>query len=482
MIPLVLCFFAPFAYDQYVLGKIALAAALVLIAGLHRGFRAKPLSVPILLMLAAVAVSALISGDPVNIWGRYMARYLGLLPLGVCWLAYSLAPNPAGIERPVRVAAGLLAAYGLSQLVWSPLGYNVLSTGSRIIGSMGSPPALGCALAMCLPFCLNRQIWLGMIVVAAILATGSRGPVLAALVVIAMNRYDDPAARRAAAAVALCLATGGLTLLLLGHGASDAIRIMTWKSALQVWWAHPLFGCGAESYVDAWRQFRTAEWAALAGPSTYQDHAHNDFLEALAAFGLVGFIAYCNMLWATWKVARGPHLAAVVAVFICAKFNAVPFAVLFALALILGSLDEGEPELVPIIPQLAALSLALFAAQAFYADILFYKTRRALDYAGIERAAKLNPDELFYQAHMADLLTRKYAYTGDEDLLTRALEISNQALLDHPGSVQAQHVKAQTLIFIAQRDPYYISDARKAAEVLYTLDPMANYRFRIVVK
>lgn len=186
MISLVLCFFAPFAYDQYVLPKIALAALLVAYTGCHRGFSSKTLTEPLAFILFAILLSATFSGDPlVNFFGHHSARYLGFLPLLICFLAYHLRSGPQSAAKQMRLSGALLGIYGLSQLLWTPLEYKVLMTGHRITGSMGSPPALGCALAMCLSFCLGKDrnsVIITVIVLIAIIMTGSRGPMLAALV------------------------------------------------------------------------------------------------------------------------------------------------------------------------------------------------------------------------------------------------------------------------------------------------------------
>lgn len=482
MIPLVLGFFGPFTYDAYTLPKIALAAMLVMIAGNLRGFSEKPLTKPLCWMFAAVCFSASFSGDAtVNLMGRYCARYLGVLPLAVCFLAYHLKPAK-NIGLQIRIAGGFLAAYGLAQLVYNPLGYEVLSAGHRIIGTMGSPPALGCALAMCLPFCFGKTLGRGCltaIVLCALVATGSRGPQVAG--VVAMLFVLDPRKSvldfYAFFSVIAILVAG---ICLRHSGASDQIRWITWVDSLKMWWAHPWFGCGAESYVDYWRVFRDATWVKLCGPE-FQDYAHNDLIEALAAFGVVGFAAYLNLLW---RVVNSDldriSLASLVAVFICAKFNAVPIAVMFSLALVLGAREEGHG--FSRVPAVLAATLASVFLYTLIGDTQFYRARRVLDFPGVMRAVENNPTELFYQAHEADLLTRKWIEDRNPDLLLRALVVSRQALKTHPVSVQARHMVTQNLLFLAETDPGYLAEALDSAEKLYALDPQLNYQFHVVVK
>lgn len=494
MIPLVFAFFAPFAYDQYTLPRIALAAVLVLILGWRGGFTKKPLTWPLLAAYGALGLSAACSGDwAVNLHGRYTARYLGLVPVGICVLAYHLRPAK-NIGLQMRWAGAILAVHGLSQFLWNPLNYATLVNG-RIIGTMGSPPTLGVALAMCLPFCFAatpRRALLTTLVMAALIATGSRGAMLAAVIAALILEPRVDGLDRDGTVLAAVLLLVGVVALSFQHGVSDRLRAMTWAASLKIWLAHPLIGCGAESFSDAWRAFHTKEWSQLVGIMSIQDHAHNDLLEALAATGLIGFAAYANLLAKTWNLLRARFgcfgtravLASVAAAFTCAKFNAVPFPALFALAVMLGSLDEGQPlaDFDKSMAHGAALGLAVGSLWAFGVDVLFYRARRTLDFQGVALASRLAPTEITYQAHQADLLTRAWMTDRDPGKLLWALDIAKNARERHPASVQAQHMVTQNLLLLAQNYPRFLVEAKTATDRLYAMDPQMNLRFKIVVK
>lgn len=270
----------------------------------------------------------------------------------------------------------------------------------------------------------------------------------------------------------------------LNHGASDHIRVMTWISAVKMWGAHPWIGCGAESYVDAWHAFRSPAWITAAGESL-QDHAHNSFLESLAAFGVLGYAAYLNLLRRLcFSGFERKTAAALVSIFICSQFNAVPFAVLFVAALLAGGKGSSP---YPIrergFPAAAAALLALLFSYLLAVDSIFFRARRSMDFAGIQRSMSLNPAEILYQTHAADLLTRKFISSEDNNdinLLLRALDISRSALARHPGSVQARHMLTQTLCILAQLDPRYLHEAQESAVILHRLDPTLNFEFKVV--
>lgn len=508
MIPLVLCFFAPFAFDQFTLSKIALAAVLVLVVGWNQGFIKKHLTSSLLLLFAVFCASAIFSGDfLVNLTGRYCARWLGLIPLAVCLLAYHLPPID-NLNHQMRVSAFILSIHAISQLFWNPWGYEVLSAGHRVSGAIGSPPTLGCVLAMCLPFCYGRtpaRALLSGLTMMALLVTGSRGPLLGAvvgaLIVGWASRSDTMGAKSSAGALTSGLLVLCLAAIFLDHGRSDKIRWLTWTSSLEVWKAHPWLGCGAETYVDTWRAFRTPAWVALSGPNNFQDHAHNDFLEILAVSGLLGLGAYClflRRLWGQIKAQMPPKeiRGALAALFVCAKFNAVPFPAIFVGALLLGYIDPptkaaacphggcsfcGWPARWPAV---LACVFAVWGVWAVAADTVFYQARRVLDFPGIMRAVAMNPLELSYGAHEADLLTRKWDADGQKspDLLYGALDISWRSLHLHPGSVQARHMVTQNLLLLAKTDPRFIEPAQKSVAALYALDPQLNFKFKVVVK
>ena len=73
MSPLVLCFFAPFTFDQFTLPKIALAAVLVLMAGWREGFVKKHLTWGLLLLFTVFCASAAFSGEIPSCQPRLLA-------------------------------------------------------------------------------------------------------------------------------------------------------------------------------------------------------------------------------------------------------------------------------------------------------------------------------------------------------------------------------------------------------------------------
>src|SRR2546425_1005898 len=69
-------------------------------------------------------------------------------------------------------------------------------------------------------------------------------------------------------------------------------RFCLWKPTLQMWKDHPWFGLGPAHYDDCFPAYRPAEIQARPG------YAHNDYLQTLAEWGLVG----TGLIAASWAL------------------------------------------------------------------------------------------------------------------------------------------------------------------------------------
>lgn len=167
-------------------------------------------------------------------------------------------------------------------------------------------------------FWSRRQLWLkivggytGAAAIAAILMTGSRGGylslfvglcVFATLSLLALYRSSNEKFN-----VALCgtILLGALAMVVIvGFVSQDvALRFRTvdiqgstftrwhlWEAAAQQFQQAPLVGTGAGTYLYYGRQFRNPEVQGDPG------HVHNDYLELLAEYGLVGGVLFLAMV------------------------------------------------------------------------------------------------------------------------------------------------------------------------------------------
>ncbi len=194
------------------------------------------------------------------------------------------------------------------------------SYGTRASGFMGSPNHLAGFLEVALMFGLAMTFWsrwriwakvlLGygsLVCIAGIILTGSRGGYISAatgllvfgvlsFLILARQRFDRLG--YVFGAVAVVLAIGGLsaafllaesdTLLLRVQTATtlDSARMSIWPAAIQQFQLSPVFGTGAGTFLYYGRQFRD--------PLVQTDprFAHNDYLQLLAEFGIVGIAVF----------------------------------------------------------------------------------------------------------------------------------------------------------------------------------------------
>lgn len=68
------------------------------------------------------------------------------------------------------------------------------------------------------------------------------------------------------------------------HELSRDTRVQVWADTLKLIAAYPVFGCGAGAYAFAFPKYQTA------APFLTADFAHNDYLQAVAELGVVGFL------------------------------------------------------------------------------------------------------------------------------------------------------------------------------------------------
>ena len=89
-------------------------------------------------------------------------------------------------------------------------------------------------------------------------------------------------------------------------GIEDDCRVLLWQRAIRIWQENPWWGVGPAHYDYRFRQFRPAEVQLRPG------WAHNDYLNALAEWGVVGTALVASAwvllglgVFKTWPFVRG---------------------------------------------------------------------------------------------------------------------------------------------------------------------------------
>ncbi len=336
-VPLV---FVPFAADIFMLAKVLVATAAILVGWaawctLGRSLpRAPRVAIPVAVLLVATALATAFSVAPrLSLVGVYQ-RYGGLAPL-VVFVSFAALVVVTTWDRPDRLdalgralgaVAVVVAVYGLFQRAGlDAFDFREASGGKvRFPGStLGNSNFAGGFLAIGLPFvaasCVTtrerRLRVAGLVgavaVFAGLWATSSRGGIVAAAAGLAvaaflgrdrLPRWSRPltiAGAVAAAALVVVavgvVATGARDVpgddLELLRSESARVRAFEWEAAVASFADRPLLGHGPDTFAIVYPQFRTAEDGATLG-TQLSDKPHNVFLERAGATGIVGFGAY----------------------------------------------------------------------------------------------------------------------------------------------------------------------------------------------
>jgi O-antigen ligase len=233
------------------------------------------------------------------------AVFVPLVTWSLCLIAYALAWRlPVDTIRRGLLAAGqALAVVAISQ--WLAWRFNLLAGpgfASRPPGALLHPNVLAAVLVTVMIVAVECKAWRQLIPLAlALLLTGSRAGLLAAVAAGIVWLFYDQAARRWLAKRRWLVIVGCLALLMglitiTGGGSHSTLnhRLYYWQVGIQTWRDHPLIGVGVggynQAYLDAGQHLtRTAR------------HAHNLLINILAESGLIGFGVF---LFFVWKLAR----------------------------------------------------------------------------------------------------------------------------------------------------------------------------------
>ena len=453
--------------------------------------RATALDLPIGLLAAAVAASAIFSCDRwLSVAGRQGAFSQGLWGFAAvagCWYAGSWLDVAArsALRRMLLWAGAAAAGHALLQALGAdPWAIGPLPTG-RAVAGIGSPVDLGAYLALLFPLALSA-FWddkrppaeraLVLLYAAGLGATGSRAAWLAAgtgacILSLASGRRS---LRRAAVVVVLAAAallTGRAALARRALTASDISRVAVWEIALRAAASRPLLGSGPATFEHAFRLHRTPRDISRMGSALQlQDHAHNGPLNALATLGVVGFAAWGFLLWrlgtALLRERESPGVLAAAAgtagVAVVLQFDPLAVEVLATTALLCAStLSLREPEAPVWAPPALALASVLVAGAAAALSVHDARAHRAgmeadpaKAAAGYEEAQAGAPCALSYLTPLVNKLGEAFNASHDiaakASFLERAARAGREAARCRPGDMKTRYAAGIAYLMAAQ--------------------------------
>jgi O-antigen ligase len=270
---------------------------------------------------------------------EYVARQEMIQVLMYGFILFAVITNLHRLELTqivtvVLLALGtLIALYGVYQFLAGsdrvlnfirPEGYHRRGSGTFI-----SPNSFACYLAMLLPLGLAYTLsgrlshvqkvlvgYASLVIFAGIVSAVSRGGWFATCVAVLiffflLFRQRDYRLQSLLLAVGLIVVAGGsLRLAKLSEGRKqrmnlevqgEDIRLRLWQPALAMWKDHFWFGVGPDHFDIRFRQYRPADDLLQYRPG----RAHNDYVNTLADWGLMGF-ALVGTAWGLffWEVFR----------------------------------------------------------------------------------------------------------------------------------------------------------------------------------
>lgn len=144
-----------------------------------------------------------------------------------------------------------------------------------------------------------------LVVVMAILATGSRGAMVSLVAVLACGLMLDrkswqllfPAVLAGGAAVSLLPATVlGRVKMLVNLSDRGAGRLDIWRVGLRVVGGHPLLGVGWGNFGKAFEEYLRRTYGIVTTFIVREKGPHNIFLGSLGELGIVGFTLFSALL------------------------------------------------------------------------------------------------------------------------------------------------------------------------------------------
>ncbi len=494
--------------------------------------RPTPIDLPVFLFMMVAAISTWTSDYSVQSLQAFLGLASGVLVLAVAAEVVRERSGPEWLSGAVVFGGVAQALLALAQFAWG--------TVPRATGTFFNPNHLAMALSMTGALLLAAQpasrslkvgVWITIAAVgAALIITGSRGGILAALVgwgLVGWYRWRGRAIAVAATIVlGLAVVPNPLADRWRNVHAQDPFaytRLRIWQSAIERAVDHPL-GVGLNLFRQSSQRYAFPIEGEVARYGRRAESAHNDYLQILAELGPLG------LALALWGVAvlaasgrRALHetrfeesrplrlgaagtLTALAAQALVDSPLHVPGVLLPAAALagiLVAGPSAAAPPAVPVVfgpvlrrpPRLVAVALGCVAAFGVARHGLAYLAAQRAEAvratAGpiaevpwLERAARLVPESAAYPDALAGVALAAWKASGDPKHAVAAEQAMLRAIALDPLNARRRVRLAFVYREIVPADPALRRKALERARALYEeaerLDPYeAAYPFAL---
>ncbi len=241
--------------------------------------------------------------------------------------------------------------------------------------------------------------------------------------------------------IALVLAVRAAVFSSLDKSPTQWDRLLIWKAALQVWGREPLEGVGPGAFAGLFDQVKSPRSSGVSRYLMDAEYTHNEFLELLTAFGLVGLVwtfFLVKRLWPSKELGRKAALTALgTASFFDFCFHTPLITLQGAGLLALPANTKSKPCGTAAFLALG-LGLGLFGSAAFgpalkaQSEELQQANRLPQALRRLEAAEKLNAWDAGYAVTKANYLEELYRTTQDpswkklsDEAYDRSLELES---------------------------------------------------------
>lgn len=184
--------------------------------------------------------------------------------------------------------------------------------GNRYGGIYGHPNSLGGVMELAIPFLLfsiyqyRKNVYYTILAGIALIssffclfASGSRGALLAVIgeicVLIAIyvyRKYKIQSLKKFVFSVILIVLICLLVFVKFHSRSYDSERLLLWTAAWQMFLDHPIIGVGFSN----WKEIYQTTYISPLAKEPNLPHCHNFYLHILSTTGIVGTVAYFNLL------------------------------------------------------------------------------------------------------------------------------------------------------------------------------------------
>lgn len=268
-------------------------------------FRTKPpLANWFLLWIFVLCIASIVGVHPADsiVGGGY--RHQGVLYF---FTMYLIGQTIQLLSKQAQLSLIYLLRLGVIAESCVVILQKIFDWGSRPLGTFGEPNATAGFLAIGLYWLVQTNRWSWAVVVClAIVATGSRGGILAACIILSSRIISKKV---------IVLIIGIIAVMFIGISRPSSVyenRPLFWRYATNAITARPLLGYGAESSELLFEQMFLKDHVRLIDLTV--DRSHNIFLDILMWSGIAGFVVFLLWLRDLFKISsiRWPLIAWIV--------------------------------------------------------------------------------------------------------------------------------------------------------------------------